>query len=158
MARRGFNVHIQETGIKETLEALDTASKRAKDLRPVWPKVIADFVAMNKKTFQLQGASPGWARWEAINSKWREWKKTHGFEEGILRMTGALRSSLVDSADPGFYKQATMRNLRVGTKVPYASIHNEGRGVPVREPIRIDTGARGRWTKIISDWVIKGKV
>jgi len=154
--RRGLNVQLRETGIDETKKVLNTLGKRARDLRPVWPKVIADFVVMNKRTFQRQGASPGWSQWQAINSKWKDWKEAHGFQSGILRMTGDLRSSLINSGDPNFYKRATMRNLRVGTKVPYASIHDKGEGVPVREPIRIDTGARGRWKKIISDWVVKG--
>jgi phage gpG-like protein len=156
MAARGLQVQLVTTGIKSTLKRLRGLSDRAKDLRPIWPKVADDWARMNKLTFQRDGASSGWTAWEPISPEWAAWKSANGFDSAILRQTGTLKNSLIKRSDGNFIFQPTKQGVRLGTTVKYASFHEKGRGVPQRELLRNDSKAEKRWAKIIERYVVDG--
>ena len=153
----GVGFRLVTFGILGVLKRLKGQSDRAKNLRPVWPKVADDWARMNKRTFQRDGASSGWSKWKPINLEWAQWKSTHGFDSAILRQTGTLRNSLINRADGNFLFKPTNQNVRLGTTVSYAGFHQKGRGVIKREPIREDSEAQKRWATIIERYVVDGK-
>lgn len=149
----GIKVQLVTTGIKKTLRRLKGISERAKDLRPVWPKVADDWARMNAVTFQRDGASPGWGRWKPISPEWAARKAREGFDSMILRRTGTLRNSLINRSDGNFLFRPTRTGVTLGTLVPYSGFHGEG-----REPVRQGKDAEKRWSEMIERYVSEGKV
>lgn len=137
-------------GVQGILSGLTGA---AKDLRPAFRDIHADFLKVEQQAFMSEGTSTG-ARWAPLNPRYAAWKQHRYPGRTILvGATGRLAKSLGRAgADHRFISSPL--EAKMGTGVPYSVFHQTGtRRMPARPPIRLTNEVRVRWRTIIADYM-----
>lgn len=118
---------------------LQGAARRSGDLRPVWGALNANVIqpAMQRR-FQTAGAHLGrpWRPLSASAVRSRL-QRRGGNRGGISRPlwdTNRLRAAWIKRGPESLYTADKMHMER-GVVVPYAYVHQDGRGVPAREQV-----------------------
>lgn len=150
---KALKFDFQVGGLSLVNRALGLMATSIRDLRPVWDEIHRDFMSHERDLFEAQGAVGGLSKWKELNRNYRAWKMSRGYDGRILIKTGRLRESLVATGKDHVFRTSSKR-MTVGTRVPYAIYHQEGRGVPLRAPIRATEDMRRRWTRMIQRYVI----
>ncbi len=132
--------------------------RNVKDLSPLFQVMSNHFFRTNMKLIFSQysaGTTPFFAplRLSTLQHK--------PANTPILVHSGSLMLSLTGNKGPAEPEKAinliTPRSLRVGTKVPYAEVHQTGYlDVPPRPPVQIGVGNRLRtWVRWAKDYTVK---
>jgi phage gpG-like protein len=147
---------------KDFAKAISEALKECDDLTVPLTLIAKSWFKSNKAIFQLKG--PGKYTDLSENYK-KQKKKAVGFIYPILRRSGVLEESITNPTDSNSINLIINKNtLILGTKVPYASKHQFGEGVPRRPFVLIgaeQTGPeefnqrRAAWIKTIQTHVLQ---
>jgi phage gpG-like protein len=100
------------------------------DLRPLWPEVISEFYLIEQEQFDTEGAAGG-QKWAPLSPAYREWKEIHYPGEPILQREHDLINSLTDPEAPDAILEPREDELIIGSKVPYARIHQRKGRPPI---------------------------
>lgn len=110
-------------------EAIEDAERRAVDLRPAWNDFQGVWWSQNEDMFDSQGVPP----WADLSPRYAAWKEEAFPDAGILERTRRLRDSLTGPGPDSVYIM-TPRTLKMGTRVPYSDVLQEGTdNMPARE-------------------------
>jgi phage gpG-like protein len=133
-----------------------------RDATPVWYAIMHDLQQVEKKQFDSEGeyASGGW---QALSDSWLAYKKSHGFDERILRMTGQLFDSLTEWDSPWAIRHVLPggKGFEFGTRVPYAAAHQNprpGSHLPQRRPLELTIERREAYMRALLSWWKTGRV
>jgi len=125
------------------------------DFSPVFQKMHADFIDMEKTAFAQQGAYEGNPAWAPLSPKYAAWKARHFPGANILYRTGALLHALTGGAGhtseikPFYLRIAAL--LRVG-RWDLGALHQTGtRHMPARKPLLLSRARRSRWLRFLSN-------
>lgn len=135
-----------DAGVAEHLMAQMEA--RARDMRPAWRRIIADFVAMERQQFATQGSLTG--GWDPLTPEYAAWKAEHYPGKPIMRRTDRLWASLTEGPQ---VREEHARSLRLGTTVPYAEASSKKR--PVVPEVSDSTAEE--WAQVLGRWVSEGR-
>lgn len=142
-------------------KAIDKTLKDVQDLTIPFGLITQSWFKSNRAIFALSG--PG--KYPDLSERYKKQKKKAvGFIYPILRRTGRLESSITDPSDTDAISLIiNKRSLILGTKVPYASNHQMGLGVPVRPmvlfgPEQVSPPGINRrvdaWVKILEEFAL----
>lgn len=123
----GF-VGISEAGIGNLQTKMTAVERLSRDLRPVWPEIGGWWAGRSMRVF-----AAGQGAWAPLDPD------THR-GTGILIKTGQLRSAV---ANPNpIQPSPTSATFGVrGHSGWYGVFHQNGRGLPMRKPVPVVTGA-----------------
>jgi phage gpG-like protein len=123
---------------------------RLDDFRPIWPNVISEFYTIEQEQFDTEGAAGG-QRWAQLSPAYKRWKDVHYPGEPILQREHDLIESLTDPEAPDAVLIPGQEELIIGTKVPYAVVHQR-RGRP---PISFSESQKRRIQKAIQQGLVR---
>lgn len=151
---------IQFTAEVAGVETLNRAFNRVdhfiSDLRSVWPAVAEEFYRIEGEQFQSEGARGASGKWKPLSTPYDRYKAERFPGETILRATGALEESLTNREALDAVFIAGPQELTLGTKVPYARMHHEGRGrLPARPVIAMSEVQKRRIQKAIQGQLVE---
>lgn len=132
---------------KEKLEELRKRAEQAKTnlqhARPAYRRAATFLDRWVQQNFRSQGGKVG--GWKPLKAGGRYINGALDVTAKILQDTGILRAS--------FHVFATNKNAGIGSDIPYAEAHEEGKGVPQRRmlPKRVEVAADLK--DILSDYV-----
>lgn len=134
-----------QSNVVDIEQMLDELAGRARDLRPLWPRVGQWFAARQKTVFATRNAG----QWAPSDPATRN--------KGVLVRTGALRRS-VTSATPIYASATTARfGARAGGPAYYGLFHARGSGVPIRPPVpALRSSEQGEIVEIVAEYLTEG--
>ena len=105
----------------------------------------------NLKTFKSKGKSIG-EKWKPLSPDYATWKKKNFPSRPLLVLRGDLRESVTKTNSKlMIFNNKNVRQLIIGTRVPYASVHNYGRKkkprIPMRKFIKVNQKLVNSWAK-----------
>lgn len=115
-------------GVKALRKLAKSSNKAAaalRDMRPAMKRVSVFLDAWVLRNFRTEGGNVG--GWEPFEAGGRYVGGTLDTSAKLLQDTGTLRGSYRP-----FY---STNNAGIGSKLPYAEIHEEGEGVPARRMV-----------------------
>lgn len=124
------------------------------DFTPAFEEIAEDFLAVEVEQFASEGGYGLAGRWSGLSPTYEQWKSKHFPGAKILERTGALRDSLTGQTGASI-REISPTTLTLGTKVPYAIYHQQGRGVPKRKPIDLNEETKRRWVKFIQQCLVE---
>ena len=160
-----MQLNVRVDGTQSVSRGLNAIGQRVTDLRPAWEEIADDFLDIEEDVFATQGASLG-RRWKPNVGWWADYKRKHyGPDSGVLVQTGRLKKSLTSEGAPWALRDVRPAQLRMGTTLGIAAIHQKGgtltkRGRQVRIPARPFVRARQQarhWTLFVDDYVLTGR-
>lgn len=128
------------------------------NLRPLWPEVIREFYAIEFEQFETEGAAGASGKWAALSDVYARYKAKAYPDQPILRAENDLFASLTDPEAPDAVLRPEREQLVIGTKVPYASVHQKGsakRRMPARPPISFSEAQKRRLQKSIQSGLVR---
>lgn len=135
---------FEDRGGRRMLERL---SRAVRDLRPVWPHVIAAFKEQQEQLFAGSGAEVG--GWAPLAPRYARWKARHHPGRGVLRLSGALEAAATGRSTD-FVVIAQPLLLIAQAKTFYAAFLDR------RRELSPQTDARVRaWTRIVNDYIAR---
>lgn len=148
-----LKITFEVEGEKQLSRSLGLLIDHSSDLRPVWPEIRENFIENEERQFSSEGhhASGGW---KPLSPKYADWKERHYPGRPILVLSGALRESLTGGS--GFLYRTGRLSMSIGTKNPVGSYHQRGAGhLPRRPPIELTERQKGKWMKILHEYIWK---
>ena len=126
-------------------------------------RIMAIMEGSIAEVFRSQGQALGhsWAPLAASTLKRRRaGPSTRRQRAQILVDTGTLRQSVTSGGGGGAYRSQSMREVVVGTKIPYAAAHQFGpkRNLPARPFMGLTQDARDRIRKMVRHEVIVARM
>lgn len=154
--RRGLQLLVESKGDEAATQLLRGLGKSAADPRPAF-KQIADELAIAEGEWF---ASRGEGSWPDLAETTIAYKAQHGLPPDPLVATGALKRSLIVRSGSGGRRTITQKQLRYGTRVPYARFHARARTgysrMPRRYPmISLGISERRRMVKDVRDYLMR---
>ena len=123
-------VNLDTSNLKSIRKAINHAAKKIDDFRIPLGSIHQHFMQSRKLIFKLKG--PG--KYKDLSPRYKKRKqKEHGFIYPILKATGRLESSIT-SENQDHIGIVRPRSLTIGSAVPYAVVHQEGRGRMPKRP------------------------
>lgn len=114
-----------------------------------------------KRDFSSQGATTAHGVWTP-NKPSTIARKGHGrILRGIPSKGFQLMNSIIKRRHPDYVQRydPVGNTMELGTKHWKAEIHREGKGgLPVRRPVDPTTSDRRKYTKVLLNWILKGKL
>lgn len=140
-------------------KAIGAAAAKVGDLTLPLNLISREWFKSNRAIFSLAGAG----KYVDLSVLYKKAKKRDvGFVYPILKKSGALEKSITDPGDDGAVSYIINRiSLALGTSVPYAVYHHEGRGQPKRPVVlfgneQVAPGALNKrvkiWETILMDY------
>lgn len=169
-----MQIGVSVVGANSVAKGLDAIGRRVTDLRPAWTEIADDFLEISEDVFDTAGASIG-RRWKPNVAWWAAFKAAEfGWSESedgplVQRPPGRLKQSLTVKNAPYSLRDVRPAQLRMGTTLGIAAIHQKGgtlvhkrgnRSVTVRVPARPFVRPRQqakRWTSFVDDYVLTGR-
>lgn len=156
MLRLTITIGDGDAVIDHVLQGIQGIEERARDLRPLWPTVVADLQAMIAKAFASEGASTG-APWTALALATQADRARHGFgpTNPILERSGKLKRAL--TLGEGAFVSSTPSSMRyvVSEQVaPYFKFHQRGGPrLPRRAPVLLTAADKSALTGTIQLYI-----
>jgi len=126
------------------------------DMRPALEEVADDLMWVIGSNFSSQGRRGGGSWQKLSDERIRQKTKKGTLQRGILVDTGALHDSMTQRGDQDQILKITRNSLSLGSKLPYADVHDEGKGrMPKRQFTKIMTGDRLRWVHICEQKIME---
>lgn len=151
MADKPFT--ITERGAGKAARDVNQLGRRASDVRPATSAVRTAFRQAEERRFDTGGAGS----WPKLAEATREWKARRGLDPRILRATGALYRAMTAARAAGQVDERHPDELHFGTTLPYAKYHEQGKGVPKRDPIELTSQDRHKITQAIEKYIAKNE-
>ena len=143
-----FVLRFEVAGDVQVARGFSRFADAAKDLRPAFREIVADFRKGEREQFATEGRY-GSGGWVPLSLRTQLFKAQYYPGATILVRTGRLRESLAASTADTIEELRPLR-LQVGSRVPYAIFHQHGTSqMPPRPPIDLPETQRTRWHKII---------
>ena len=137
---------VTVTGAAEASRNFRVYAGHIDDTAALWEGLAGVFASVEADWFASEGAGS----WPALSESWEAYKASHGYNAGILSMTGALEDSLTNQ-DQVILSQGGPY-VEMGTDVEYAPVHALGLGVPVRDPIAPYAYFRAAMNEFFMEW------
>ena len=139
---------IEVSGFDPIMAKFQDLLKLGGDCRPVFESIASDFYKGQEAL--VFSARPGKFADLRPRTKVMKQKKV-GFVYPVLVMTGRLKNSLTKRGGGENVTVLKPTEMSLGTKVPYASLLQEGtRRMTARPPLLLDVGGRKqRWLRIL---------
>lgn len=153
-----FILGIDISGDKIIQKNLTRITSNIKDFSPIFRIISNKFHQYERSLFQSEGGISG-SKWVPLSRSYASWKVRQNIYPGnsILNLSGDLKVSLTNSNAFGSINIIKSSELVMGTRIPYAIAHQEGRGrLPVRKPIDISTNERRKWIILVNAFIWKG--
>jgi len=145
----GFS--ITETGDEAAAKVVAGLATRGEDPRPAFKQVLVELAGVESPWFSSSGRDT----WASLSDYTRQAKAAAGYPDKPLIRTGALERSLTVKRGSSGVRSATKRQMKFGTKVPYARFHKYGKRIPRRDPlIPLDTRTRRRMVTDVRDYLL----
>lgn len=122
---------INTVGEEKAAKTIHDTGKRANNARPAGSKIRTAYREAEAEVFRRNG---GAVAWKALEKSTIAAKKRRGQDNGILRATGALYKSLTAARAAYQVDVRDAHEMRFGSTLPYAYIHEEGKGGRPRRP------------------------
>ena len=157
MADPSFNFTVRVFGADTLAGTLDAVKKRA--ARPFTKTAAAellqdDFQQHMDVTFSGKGRQGN--KWPALSPTYAAYKNRVRPGRSLLVFDGPLKASLTGQSKDTLF-QKTHQAVVMGSKVPYATYHQDGtRRMPKRPLFVLTKGVAERWADIIRDEIFKG--
>lgn len=143
-------------GLPKRIEQFNAMRVRALDMRPVFELGHTMFMTEEAAQFQSQGAYLTGQPWQPLSPKYAA-RRLHEIQSylatgaptqpfGILRRTGRLLGSLVQSGSPEHVNVIQLQSAAYGSTVPYGIFHQRG---SARLPQRIVIKVRKRFAQLL---------
>ena len=108
-------------------------------------KIRESFNQHAGQQFDSKGNHMG-TRWRSLNPQYRAWKASRYPGKPLMIRTTKLVKSLADKNSPHAIFRHEGRKMTIGSRVPYAIYHQEGRGKLPKRPLFVVT------KKISTEW------
>lgn len=139
-----MKVSIEAFGETEFAEVLAGFARRAEDMRPAWDDLHEDFLRLAGRQFDSQGRALS-GGWRPLAPATRRSKRAAGMDPRILHGTLRLRRSFTSRSHREHVWRPGADGMAVGSRVPYGSKHQTGRGVPRRPLFVVTAAVRRDW-------------
>jgi phage gpG-like protein len=151
----GFD--IEAHGDETAARVLKGLGKRGADPRPVFQTISEELQFAEGAWF----ASHGRGAWPPLADRTLSYKASQGQPAAPLIATGALIRSLTVKRGSASRRTITPKQLRFGTRVPYAVFHQKARTghsrLPARPPlVPVDTQTRRKMVKDVQGFLLHG--
>lgn len=136
--------------------AFNRVSGFISDFRSVWPAAAQAFYEIETEQFASQGAKGASGKWAPLSPAYAKFKAVEFPGQPILRATSSLFDSLTrpDALD-SIYRSEPMQ-LTMGSKAPYALMHQTGAGrLPARPPISLSENDKRKIQKAIQSELVR---
>lgn len=156
-----MSIKMETTGLHSTKTRVKSMSNRAKDLRPVWPKVGSYLSQSNRKQFTSKGAYYG-KPWKPLEPEYALWKLRHGYGRRMLVQRGDMKLSFTSRpmSVERYYKQSAVfgSNNRLAVFHQYGTRRNGRRAIPARPMMKATRKVKKDIGHMIGTYVANGKV
>jgi phage gpG-like protein len=149
-----FQLTFTVAGEEQINRSIGRFLEGVSDFTPAFEEIAEDFLQVEAEQFASEGGYGLAGRWLGLSPTYAQWKAKNFPGAKILERTGALRDSLTSTGGPNV-REITPTTLSLGTKVPYAIYHQQGRGVPKRKPIDLNEETKQRWMKFIQAYLVE---
>ncbi len=134
--------------------AFETSIARFLNLTIPFNKMAEDFYQSMTGVFAAEGAFEERPRWQDLSPAYALWKSRNYPGRKILERTGRLKKSLTNRGGSDSVLNITPKSLSVGTKVPYAILHQKGTNrLPMRKIIELTDAQKKRWVRIMHTYM-----
>lgn len=156
-----MSVTIDIKGLRSAQGRLNGMSARAKDLRPMWPKVGSYISQSNRKQFTSRGTYYGKA-WKPLKPEYAAWKRKQGYGRRPLVISGALKASFTSrpmSVERYYKKKAVFgSNNELAPYHQYGTRRNGKRVIPARPMMKATRKVQRDIAKMMKQYIVDGKV
>jgi phage gpG-like protein len=148
-------LEIETIGDERFVRGFNRYAEQVKDWRPAFEDIYQSFTEITRRNFASEGRPESWA---ALSPGYAKWKAKHYPGKPIMQRTRRLIRSLTGVGQAS--AQDTIKDIKplsaeFGTMVPYATYHQQGRGVPRRKVVQLTEGNRRFWARIIHEWAYR---
>ena len=145
-------ITIDIMGDKQLVRGFSRFADEVKDLREPFGEIVKQFHAIEQKQFETEGGY-GSGGWHPLASSTLERKRREGFPNKILVRTRQLMDSLTGKSSASVVESRPLQ-LRIGTTLGYARIHQQGLGLPTRPVIDLTEGDKMAFMKTIQRYLV----
>lgn len=142
---------VEVKGDEELNQLLDEMKFRLQNFMPAFHQIQESFFHMQEVQFETEGAFTG--GWQPLSEAYAVWKNRHVPGAKILELSGALRKSLTERTKDSV-TAITPRIAKFGTQIPYAQVHQQGKGIPRREIIVVPEEQKKAWMLIVANYLM----
>lgn len=143
----------QVIGDQAVVGLLVRTTQNANNASPAFRRFAQKFRGHLIKQFATEGAHFG-TPWQPLSPQYAAWKMRKYGPKKILQREGELRDSLMRRALS--VMTVTDSELVIGTDVPHAVYHQEGRGVPKRPIIVASPEVVRDAREILANYIVDG--
>lgn len=104
------------------------------DVSSAWDAVLGHMVGMIEEQFQEEGGR-GSIPWQHLSPDWEAYKRRHGYNPAILKMTDDMFREITSPGDPMMIFEPMTDRMRFGSRNWKFAVHQEGSevaGIPAR--------------------------
>lgn len=127
-----INFSADVDGVEVLNRSFNRIEQRISDFRNIWPEVSGRIYGIFGKAFDTEGGSTAAGKFKPLTPAYAKRKAIKYPGQTILKATNSLFESMTNPDAPDAIFRPEKDQLTIGTKVPYGSAHQRGRGVPVR--------------------------
>ncbi len=144
-----MRLDLETFGEKQFSRELLRFGRAAGDMRPAFDEVHELFLKTEREQFAGEGRYSGGWKPNAPSTTSR--KRAKGLDLRILHETLRLRGSLTEETHPDHIYRVTQDEVLMGTRVPYAGVHQNPKTSPLprRRPIEFSDLIRREIVKIL---------
>ena len=129
--------------------AFEFAQEKQADFTHPFELMSDDFYKSMSEVFSSEGAYEERKHWQELSPAYAAWKMRHYPGKKILERTGRLKRSLTVKGGEDSVSNITPSELAIGTRVPYAILHQMGtKRLPQRKIIELTEKQKLRWVRI----------
>lgn len=155
-----MRINLDIAGDRQLSRELLRVGERGQDMRPAFTAIGTFWLDETREQFNTEGghASGGW---KPLAPETVRRKALAGLDPRILRATGALFTSLTERGRKGSLLRITKNELRFGSTLPYAAVHQRPKAsnrLPQRRPVELTEAARKESVRILQRWIVTGKL
>lgn len=152
-----MRLDLETFGEKQFSREILRVGRNAGDMKPAFDKVHDLFLEVEEKQFSSQGGAYS-GGWKPLAPSTVSYKARAGLDPRILHATLRLRGSLTQETHPDHVYRASADEMFVGTRVPYAGVHQNpvSSPLPRRRPIQFDDAVRSDILKILQRHLVEG--
>lgn len=147
-------LNIDVMGDVQLSRGFSRFAEDVKDLSEPFREIVRQFKGIEQKQFNTEGGY-GSGGWKPLAPSTVEHKEREGFSAKILVRTGLLMESLTGES-PWTIAEVRPLELRLGTKLEYALLHQKGTSrMPARPVIDLTEKDKMDFMKTIQRYLVK---
>lgn len=152
-----FNLRFEVAGEEQIGRALLRFAEGVTDYTEPFNEIANDFLEVERRLFDSEGGTGGSGAWKPLSKNYAEWKDKHFPGAKILHRWEIMRESLTQFKANYSIRDVQKLSVTLGTEVPYAIYHQQGRGLPQRKAIDLNETDKQRWMKFIQQFLVEKK-